>query len=330
MTAPTSMTLEVGSLRVAIVGTGVIGTSWAAHFLGRGARVIATDPAPGAVDRLRADIDQIWPGLERMGIAPGASRDRLEFSADIEQCLAGADFVQENAPENREGKQQLMQTIDAATALGVIVASSSSGLLPTELQARCRRDPGRIVVGHPFHPPHLMPLVEVVGGRATDDATILRTLDFYRAVGKHPIHIRKELPGHVANRLQAALWREAFSLVEQGAATVADIDDAIRHGPGLRWAILGPFLTLHLTGGKGGMEAILNKMGPAVEEWWAGFQTPRLNPELVGRVVADVETLQGQMGGKGLEAWRDDMLNRLLALKAEREGTEGKEGGHAQ
>jgi 3-hydroxyacyl-CoA dehydrogenase len=279
---------------------------------------------------LRADIDRIWPGLERMGIAPGASRDRLDFSADLEQCLAAADFVQENAPENLEGKQQLMQTIDAATAPGVIVASSSSGLLPTELQARCLRDPGRIVVGHPFHPPHLMPLVEVVGGRATGEATILKTLAFYRSVGKHPIHIRKELPGHVANRLQAALWREAFSLVEQGAATVADIDDAIRHGPGLRWAILGPFLTLHLTGGNGGMEEILKKMGPAVEEWWAGFQTPRLNPELVGRVVDGVETLQGQMGGEGLEAWRDDMLNRLLALRAEREGTEGKEGGHAQ
>ncbi len=317
-------------MRVAIVGTGVIGASWAAHFLGRGARVIATDPAPGAADRLRADIDRIWPGLERMGIAPGASRDRLDFSADLEQCLAAADFVQENAPENLEGKQQLMQTIDAATAPGVIVASSSSGLLPTELQARCLRDPGRIVVGHPFHPPHLMPLVEVVGGRATGEATILKTLAFYRSVGKHPIHIRKELPGHVANRLQAALWREAFSLVEQGAATVADIDDAIRHGPGLRWAILGPFLTLHLTGGNGGMEEILKKMGPAVEEWWAGFQTPRLNPELVGRVVDGVETLQGQMGGEGLEAWRDDMLNRLLALRAEREGTEGKEGGHAQ
>jgi 3-hydroxyacyl-CoA dehydrogenase len=324
------MAPEEASLRVAIVGTGVIGASWAAHFLGRGARVIATDPAPGAADRLRADIDRIWPGLERMGIAPGASRDRLDFSADLEQCLAAADFVQENAPENLEGKQQLMQTIDAATAPGVIVASSSSGLLPTELQARCLRDPGRIVVGHPFHPPHLMPLVEVVGGRATGEATILKTLAFYRSVGKHPIHIRKELPGHVANRLQAALWREAFSLVEQGAATVADIDDAIRHGPGLRWAILGPFLTLHLTGGNGGMEEILKKMGPAVEEWWAGFQTPRLNPELVGRVVDGVETLQGQMGGEGLEAWRDDMLNRLLALRAEREGTEGKEGGHAQ
>jgi 3-hydroxyacyl-CoA dehydrogenase len=324
------MAPEEASLRVAIVGTGVIGASWAAHFLGRGARVIATDPAPGAADRLRADIDRIWPGLERMGIAPGASRDRLDFSADLEQCLAAADFVQENAPENLEGKQQLMQTIDAATAPGVIVASSSSGLLPTELQARCLRDPGRIVVGHPFHPPHLMPLVEVVGGRATGEATILKTLAFYRSVGKHPIHIRKELPGHVANRLQAALWREAFSLVEQGAATVADIDDAIRHGPGLRWAILGPFLTLHLTGGNGGMEEILKKMGPAVEEWWAGFQTPRLNPELVGRVIDGVETLQGQMGGEGLEAWRDDMLNRLLALRAEREGTEGKEGGHAQ
>jgi carnitine 3-dehydrogenase len=317
-------------LCVAIVGTGVIGTSWAAHFLARGERVIATDPAPGAADRLRAAIDQIWPGLERTGIVPDASRDRLEFTKDVESCVADAGFVQENAPENLARKQQLMQAIDAAVAPGVIVASSSSGLLPSDLQALCRHDPGRILVGHPFHPPHLMPLVEVVGGRATGETTIAQAMDFYRSMGKHPIHIRKELPGHVANRLQAALWREAFSLVEQGAATVADVDDAIRHGPGLRWAILGPFLTLHLTGGKGGMEDILKKMGPSVEEWWAGFQTPRLAPELVETVVQGVQALEERLGGDGLEAWRDDMLNRLLALKAEHPETGGKDHRHAQ
>lgn len=330
MNAPARNPGRHGELCVAIVGTGVIGTSWAAHFLARGARVVATDPAPGAEARLRVAIDQIWPSLERIGIAADASRNRLEFSTQLEACVAEADFVQENAPENRERKQHLMQVIDAATAPGVIVASSSSGLLPTDLQALCRQDPGRILVGHPFHPPHLMPLVEVVGGRATGEATIERTLDFYRSVGKHPIHIRKELPGHVANRLQAALWREAFSLVEQGAATVADIDDAIRHGPGLRWAILGPFLTLHLTGGKGGMDEILKKMGPAVEEWWAGFRTPRLAPDLVGTVVQGTQALQDRLGGDGLEAWRDDMLNRLLALKAEHPAAAGKDDGHAQ
>jgi len=304
--------------RVAVVGVGVIGASWAAHFLARGMDVVATDPAPGAADRLRESIDRLWPALERLGLAPGASRERLRFVAPLPEALQEVDFVQENAPENLEAKQRLIGDIDAATQAGVLIASSSSGLLPSDLQKLCRKDPGRVLIGHPFHPPHLMPLVEVVGGRQTVPAAVDRAMAFYREAGKRPIRLRQELPGHVANRLQAAMWREAFSLVERGAATVEDIDAAIMHGPGLRWAILGPFLTLHLTGGAGGMAGILEHLGPSVEAWWAQFTTPRLTAELKQTVSEGARNLAERLGGESLEAQRDALLIELLALKASR------------
>lgn len=306
--------------KVTIVGTGVIGTSWAAHFLRWGYRVCATDPAAGAEQRLRSDVAAWWPTLERLGLAEGASLDHLGFTTNLSEALRDACFVQENAPERLDDKQRLIAQIDAATPSDVIIASSSSGLLPSQIQARCVR-PQRVLVGHPFHPPHLMPLVEVVGGSRTEEAAIQRALDFYRSTGKRPIRLRKELPGHVANRLQAALWREAFALVDSGAASVEDIDTAIASGPGLRWALLGPFLTLHLTGGTGGMARILEHLGPSVEAWWQAFETPRLTPELCGRVTEQVEALAGRLGGAELAQRRDDLLVELLALKA----AEGKD-----
>lgn len=301
--------------RVAVVGTGVIGSSWVAHFLSCGMQVLATDPAAGAEARLQADLDAIWPIIGRLGHVPSQARDRLEFTTDLAQALHRTTFVQENAPEDKAKKQQLMRDLDALAPSGVLVASSSSGLLPSDLQALCEREPARIIVGHPFHPPHLMPLVEVVGGRATDPATLDRAMAFYRSVGKRPIRIRRELPGHVANRLQAALWREAFSLVEQGAATVEDIDTAVMHGPGLRWALLGPFLTLHLTGGAGGMRGILEHLGPSVEAWWEQFTTPRLTPELQRTVVQGVSDYARSLGGAALGEQRDRLLVELLSLK---------------
>ncbi len=301
--------------QVTVVGTGVIGSSWVAHFLSCGMQVRATDPGAGAEARLQADLDASWPTIRRLGNVPDDARDRLEFTTDLAEALHRTTFVQENAPEDKPKKQQLMRDLDALAPSGVIVASSSSGLLPSDLQARCEREPARIIVGHPFHPPHLMPLVEVVGGRATDPTTVDRAMDFYRSVGKHPIHIRRELPGHVANRLQAALWREAFALVEQGAATVEDIDTAVMHGPGLRWALLGPFLTLHLTGGTGGIEGILRHLGPSVQTWWDQFTTPRLTPELQRTVIDGVSSYAGSLGGSALGEQRDRLLVELLALK---------------
>jgi carnitine 3-dehydrogenase len=302
--------------RVATVGTGVIGASWTSCFLARGLDVVATDPDPGAEDRLRRDVEAHWPALARLGLADGASPDRLTFARDVEAAVAHAQFVQESGPEREEVKQALFATLDAATGPDVVLASSSSGLLPTAIQAACERHPERVLVGHPFHPAHLVPLVEVVGGERTGEAAIERATAFYTAVGKRPIRLRAELPGHLANRLQAALWREAYSLVDRGVATVADIDTAIAHGPGLRWALLGPFVLQHLSGGPGGLAHTLEHLGPPMVDWWQAMTTPRLTPELTEAAVAGVRQELAENDVDAMVAERDALLIDLLAAKA--------------
>jgi carnitine 3-dehydrogenase len=248
--------------RVAVVGTGTIGMSWAAAFLARGLEVSASDPAPEAEARLRHFVDAAWPVLARLGpVAAAVPHHLLTFCADAASTVEGADFVQESAPEREPVKQELLARIDAVLPPERVIASSSSGLLISRLVASCRH-PDRIVIGHPFNPPHLIPLVEVVGGAQTATATIAQAMEFYSSIGKHPIHIRREVSGHVANRLQAALWREAVHLLASGVASAADIDAAISEGPGLRWALMGPHLTFHLAGGSGGMAHFLEALGP--------------------------------------------------------------------
>jgi carnitine 3-dehydrogenase len=232
--------------RVAVIGTGTIGMGWAALFLARGLTVAASDPAPEAEARLRRFIDDAWPVLGRLGpVAPTPPQDLLTFHLEPEAAASGADFVQENAPERESVKQVLLARIDAVLPPEIVIASSSSGLLISRLQSGCRH-PERVVLGHPFNPPHLIPLVEIVGGALTAPETVARAMEFYAAIGKCPIHIRREIRGHVANRLQAALWREAVHLIASGVASVADVDTAISEGPGLRWALMGPHLTFHL------------------------------------------------------------------------------------
>ncbi|MCE0732437.1 3-hydroxyacyl-CoA dehydrogenase NAD-binding domain-containing protein [Halomonas sp. G15] len=299
---------------VAVVGTGVIGASWAALFLARGLDVRATDPSPGAEDRLRATIAQHWPALERLGLSPGARQDRLTFDADLEAAVEGAYFVQENGPERIDIKIDIFRRLDAVLPPETILASSSSGLPMSEIQSSCRH-PERVVLGHPFNPAHLIPLVEVVGGASTSDAAVADAVAFYAAIGKRPIRLRKEIKGHVADRLQAALWREAFHLVDQGAATVADIDAAIAHGPGLRWALLGPFLNLHLSGGEGGIAHVLEHLGPAIESWWDDLGTPRMTPELVAKVVQGTEETLGKSGAAELGSARDKAVLEFLEIK---------------
>ena len=302
--------------RAAVVGTGVIGASWAACFLAAGLDVTATDPAPGAEERLRAAVRAAWPVLERLGLAPDASPDRLTFVADVEAAVAEAGFVQESGPEREDVKQPLFRALDAATAPDVVLASSSSGLPPSTLQAFCERHPERVLVGHPFHPAHLIPLVEVVGGDRADELAIERAMGFYAAIGKRPIRLRAELPGHLANRLQAALWREAYWLVERGVASVRDVDTAIAHGPGLRWALLGPFVLQHLSGGEAGLAHTHEHLGPPMEAWWQDMVTPRLTPELVSAAVAGVDDELAGVDVAAMVAERDALLIDLLAAKA--------------
>jgi 3-hydroxyacyl-CoA dehydrogenase len=306
-----------GVARVAVVGTGVIGASWAALFLARGLDVVATDPAPGAEERLRADVAAHWPAVAATGLAEGADPARLEFTADLAEAVAGADFVQENGPEREEVKHALFAALDAAARPDVVLASSSSGMLPTAIARACPAHPERVLVGHPFNPPHLLPLVEVVPGERTAEPAVEAAMAFYTALGKRPIRLRHELPGHVANRLQAALWREAYSLVDRGVATVADIDTAIANGPGLRWAVLGPFATQHLSGGPGGIAHVLEHLGPPTEAWWRDLGDPSLTPELVAKIVAGVEAALAGTDPAELVARRDAVLRTLIAIRTD-------------
>jgi 3-hydroxyacyl-CoA dehydrogenase len=305
--------------RVALVGTGVIGASWATLFLAKGLDVVATDTAPEAETKLRSTIARQWAAMETLGITPGASQTRLTFTSSLKEAVRDADFIQESGPERLEIKRTLYRAMDEAARPDVVVATSSSGILISEVQVACPNRPDRVLVGHPFNPPHLIPLVEVVGGKATSDTAIAAAMEFYSAVGKHPIHLRKEVKGHVANRLQAALWREAFALVRDGVASVADVDAAIAHGPGLRWALLGPFLNLHLSGGVGGLEYVLDHLGPPIESWWADMTDVTIDDALKAKLVAGGDD---ELAGKSMEVItkdRDRVLLELMRLKAEAE-----------
>lgn len=294
-------------MRVAVVGTGVIGVSWAAHFLAHGLDVVATDPAPGAEERLRDGVAAI--GLPVTG--------RLTFTGDAGEAAASADFVQENGPEREDVRHALFAVLDEAARPDVVLASSSSGMLPSVIARGCPHHPERLVVGHPFHPPHVIPLVEVVPGERTSEAAVEAALAFYTSVGKKPIRLRRELPGHIANRLQAALWQEAYSLVERGVASVSDIDTAISHGPGLRWALLGPFANQHLSGGPGGIAHILEHLGPPTEAWWRDLGQVHMTPELERQIVAGVDEELAGVDPADLAARRDTVLRTLLAAKTE-------------
>jgi carnitine 3-dehydrogenase len=307
---------KTSSALVAVVGTGVIGASWAACFLAKGFDVIATDPAEGAEARLRSLVSDFWPALERIGLAPDASPARLKFDSDLASTVAEAVFIQENGPERVDIKRDLIARIDAAAPATTLIATSSSGILISEIQNAAERHPERVLVGHPFNPPHLIPLVEVVGGRATSAAAIEQALAFYTALGKKPIHVRREIKGHVANRLQAALWREAFYLVSQGIASVSEVDTAISHGPGLRWALLGPFLNLHLSGGPGGIAHVLEHLGPPLESWWHDMGTVALSTELNKRLAAGVDEELAGTDLAVLTSQRDALLLGLLEQKA--------------
>jgi 3-hydroxyacyl-CoA dehydrogenase len=300
--------------RVACVGGGTIGASWAAYFMARGLDVTLADPAPDGRDAARRIIDSAWSTLERMGLAPGASPERWRFHADPVAALDGADFIQESAPERYEIKLDLLKRLSAEAPREVVIASSSSGLLISRLQEGCTY-PERCLIGHPFNPPHIVPLVEVVGGLKTGRWAIDRAMAFYRAIGKHPIEIRKEVPGHLANRLQAALWREAVHLVAEGVATVADVDAAISEGPGLRWALMGPHLTFHLAGGTGGITHYMNHLAPAMTGWWPHLGHPTLTPELQRKIIAGVESEAAGRSVDELARRRDEFLVRVLEAR---------------
>jgi len=310
--------------QVAIIGTGVIGASWAALFLAKGLDVVATDIAPNAEDSLRRFVDGAWPALERLGLATGASPMRLVFTADLPAAVDGVDLVQENGPERIDFKKKLYGQLDELLPSDVIIASSSSGLTMSEIQSGCPLHPERCVIAHPFNPPHLVPLVEIVGGAKTSEETIRRASDFYTDLGKRTVRLHKEVPGHVANRLQAALAREVYHLVGEGVVSVADVDTALSWGPGLRWGIMGQVLLNHLGGGQGGMEHFLKQFTGPMTAWWKVLGSPELTPELQQKLIAGVHAEVGSRSIDDLAAERDEVLLGLLELrnKAEEEAAQ--------
>ncbi|MFI9045294.1 3-hydroxyacyl-CoA dehydrogenase NAD-binding domain-containing protein [Streptomyces sp. NPDC053427] len=293
--------------RVACIGAGVIGGGWVAHFLARGYDVTAWDPADDAEDRLRRLVAAAWPALEQIGLAEGASQGRLTVAPTLAEAVAHADFVQESAPEKLELKRSLLAELAAATPPGVVIASSTSGYPMTDMQteAATAAGAGRLVVGHPFNPPYLIPLVEVVGGERTDADAVAWAARFYDVAGKSVITMDRELPGFIANRLQEALWREALHMVANGEASVEDIDASITEGPGLRWAFMGPCLTFALAGGEGGMAHMLDHFGPSLKSPWTRLEAPELDRKLRDAMVDGCAAAAGDRTYADLVAERD-------------------------
>src|SRR5262249_51276597 len=301
--------------RIAIIGTGVIGASWTALFLAKGLQVVATDPAPNAEAALRKFVENAWPALKRLRLAPGASQSNLKFIADLAQAVGDADLVQENGPERIDFKQKLYGQLDKLLPPGVIVASSSSGLKMSDIQLGAKSHPERCVIGHPFNPPHLIPLVEIVGGAKTSEETIRRAGEFYTSIGQRTVRVNKEMPGHVANRLQAALAREVYYLVAEGVVSAADVDTALSWGPGLRWGVMGNMMLNHLGGGPGGIDHFFQQFTGPMTAWWKTLGSPVLTPEVQKKLIDSVHAEVGSRTIEELGAERDQVLLGPLELR---------------
>jgi 3-hydroxyacyl-CoA dehydrogenase len=310
--------------RIAVVGTGVIGASWAAQYLARGFDVVATDPAPNAEANLRAYVDEAWGALTALGLSPGADRKRLAFTTSMKDALAKADLVQENGPERPDFKIKLYADMDAATPTDSLIASSSSTLTMSVIQSKCAR-PERCLIGHPFNPPHLIPLVEVVGGVKTSPAAVQQALAFYASIGKKPILLRKEMPGHVSNRLQTALYREVLYLIDEGVLSVADADDAVSWGPGLRWGLVGPSLQFHIGGGAGGIQHFIDQLVEPMAALFGQLGSPTITPELKRKLSEGVLAEAGNRSVKQLAQEENEQLVQLLRLRGQRGPGIGRE-----
>jgi 3-hydroxyacyl-CoA dehydrogenase len=307
----------IGQIRkVAIVGTGLIGASWAAQYLASGLDVIATDPAPNAEANLRKQVDEAWRLLSVVGLASGASRDRLTFTADMKEAVSKADFVQESVPERPLLKIKVFAQMDEIAPPETILASSASGITIDVIQSSCKKNPERCVLGHPFNPPHVIPLVEVAGGAKTSEAVIERAMAFYASIGKKPIRLRKAVSGHVGNRLQLALYREVLYLVQQGVVSVEDADLAVCYGPGLRWGVMGPSLQWHLGGGPGGIQHFVEHFMNGFVAQMKKLEMPDVTPELMKTVIDGVlKEANGQSVEQLAEA-ENKVVLELLALRA--------------
>ncbi|MCH1477826.1 MAG: 3-hydroxyacyl-CoA dehydrogenase NAD-binding domain-containing protein [Arenicellales bacterium] len=309
---------------IALVGGGVIGGGWATRCLANGLNVVVTDPRPESRDYVERMIDEAWPILEAADLI-AESAGQLSFADNIEAAVAQADFVQENVPEREDLKIAIHQEISENVRADVVIASSSSGLLPSRLQSQCKH-PERLLIGHPFAPVYLLPLVEVVGSEQTSSDAVSRAGAFYRSIGMRPLHVRREIEAYIADRLQESLYREALHLIDQGVATVAEIDAAVTGGPGLRWAFMGTFLAWHLGGGPGGMRHTIEQFGPALELPWSHMKAPELTDELKRRIVEGCEDESGDRVFSEMERRRDRCLVEIQKVLKEHWYSEDEDG----
>ncbi|WP_419904329.1 L-carnitine dehydrogenase [Kiloniella sp.] len=303
------MTYEIKT--IAIVGAGVIGAGWAARCLHRGINVIVTDLSADAERGMREVVANAEVSLNNLSLAPRREKGTLTFTTNLAEAVSQADFVQENAPEREDLKRNLLAEISKHVGPEVIIASSSSGLLPSRIQVDCI-NPERVIIGHPFNPVYLLPLVEVLGGELTDNKFVEQAMEFYTSIGMHALKVRKEIEGYISDRLQEALWRESLHMVADGVATTDEIDQAVIYGPGLRWAFMGTCLTFHLAGGEQGMRHMLEQFGPALELPWTKLKAPELTDQLIDRMVEGTQEQAEGYSIRDLEKLRDNCLVSIM------------------
>ncbi len=303
-------------MKFAVVGTGVIGSGWITRILAHGHEVVATDLAEGAFEAMLRQVRQNWPYAEQLGLAPGASLDRLTFTPDLKDAVKDVDVIQENVPEVESIKDQVLREIDAYAQPEALIGSSTSGIMPSELQQNLKH-PERFVVAHPFHPVYILPLVEIVPGQSTTKENVKRAERIYESIGMDVLHVRKEIEGHIADRLMEALWREALHIVNDGIATTEEVDKAFTHGAGLRYAQHGPFMTFHLAGGEGGMRHMLKQFGPALKKPWTKLEAPELTQHLYDNVVSGCESSSNAYTMSELDQNRNEFLVKVKQLAEE-------------
>lgn len=299
----------------AVLGAGVIGASWTALFLASGRDVTVHDISSDVEKNVRGYVERAWPTLEQLGLVKGGSPDRVRFCKSASEAVEGASFIQENVPERLNIKHALYEEIEPHLDSEAVVATSASGLTLSEMQGGWK-DPSRFVLGHPFNPPHLIPLVEVMGNEGTTEGVVEAAERFYSAVGKVTIRVNREVPGHVANRLQAAVWREAIHLVKTGVASVEDVDKAMWAGPGLRWAAMGPTMLFHLGAGEGGLAAFCERYTDSFNRWWDDLGVLHLDPDLAKTLVSGVAEEANGQSTADLSQQRDALIASIQKAMA--------------
>ena len=300
--------------KIAVIGTGVIGTGWIVRCLAHNKKVIAFDKDLKLEKKLIIEIKRAWPFVKKLFNKKKLNLKNFKYVTSIEEAVKDADFIQECAPENYKLKINLMNNISKKAKSNAIISSSSSGLLPTRIYTKCK-NPARAMIGHPFNPVYLCPGVEIVAGKKTKKRFLNKANKFYKSISMNPIMVKKELPGYLADRLQEALWREGLHIINEGYATTKDLDRAIEDGPGLRWSLMGTFLTFHLAGGKAGMKHMLKQFGPALKLPWTKLKAPKLSKKLSARVIKGTKQQAKGKSVSSISNFRDEYLVNLQKLR---------------